>query len=350
MVDKMNTANNNKQSTLIILTHIFIWVLLLHLVYNFGGMLQSAFIMLSGERFIDEAFLIIPSLIFLFYWNSNYLIPRLFHRKTWWQYIAAIVLSTAGLLALGIAIHGLFVSMGYESDTEDWIEFFDLSIIAHLVVVGISTSLGINRIARNQAAQKRIALQKQKETELNYLKAQVSPHFLFNTLNTIYAQAHEEHAEKTAENILMLSENMRYLVREADQTRVELSKEINFINRYIDLQRLRLADRIPISYTIHGKVASQKIAPLILIPFIENVFKHGVSYENAQPITIDITVSDQQIELRTSNAMHKNQSALPTGAGIENAKKLLNHLYPDQHTLSINRNNDKFLINLTLDF
>jgi len=319
-----------------VISQIVIWLLLLQLVYDLLGLWESLEILFfEDKRFVDEAFIIIPSLILLFYWNSNYLIPKLLTIKSWWYYVPALIGSSLIFLFAGYFVFNLFWNNDYDSFI-DPIGFFEQSLILHLIVVGVSTSLGISRIAMDNARQKKDALEKQKEAELNYLKAQVSPHFLFNTLNTIYSISNDEDAPKTAETILLLSENMRYMVREASNEKVDLRKEIEFIKGYIELQLLRLGGNVAIHLSISENIDNQQIAPLLLIPFIENIFKHGVSYQSDSPIFIEIKLEQNILHLHTKNTTKKRAST-PTGAGIENTKKRLAFLYPQQHELTIKR-------------
>ena len=189
------------------------------------------------------------------------------------------------------------------------------------------------------------------QIEVSSLKNQINPHFLFNTLNAIYASALNDGASRTASNILKLSGLMRYTMENIDHRLVPLEKELNYINDYIQLQKMRLDEHTKLSYNISGNPAANKIAPLILIPFIENAFKHGVNPDKDSLIDIDIEIKAAHLLLRVSNmkvraTLHQHEKS---GRGIENAKSRLKLLYPSAHTLSIKDIAEKFEVVLWID-
>lgn len=186
--------------------------------------------------------------------------------------------------------------------------------------------------------------------ELSYLKAQINPHFLFNTLNSIYSLAIQKH-DKTADAVVKLSEMMRYVLNDDNTSFVSLDKELHYISNYIDLQKMRLSPIVRLSYTCAGDPNGKKVAPLILIPFIENAFKHGVSTEEDSDIKIEISISETQLQLLVKNYCVKinNNTLNKSGLGIENTKKRLGLLYPNNHLLKIDKIDNYFIVNLTLN-
>ena len=184
--------------------------------------------------------------------------------------------------------------------------------------------------------------------EVNFLKSQINPHFLFNTLNSIYSQAHNK-SEHTEYSILKLSELLRYVLYETGEERVLLEKDIQYINNYIDLQRIRLSSRITLRYNINGTLAGHIIAPLMLITFIENAFKHGISYTQPSVIGIDITVFEKTLTLKVSNPVVKNDTFTQGGLGLKNVTRRLELLYPGKHTLTVSQTDNQYLVNLKLD-
>jgi len=196
---------------------------------------------------------------------------------------------------------------------------------------------------------------KQTETEkanaeLSYLKAQINPHFLFNTLNSIYSLAIQKN-EKTADAVVKLSDMMRYVLNDSNINFVPLEKEINYISNYIDLQRMRLTSNVKLSYACEGNIYDKKIAPLVLIPFIENAFKHGVNSEENSDIDIKITVTETELVLIVkNNCVRANNNDLnKSGLGIENTKQRLLLLYPQQHKLNISEVDNCFIVTLSLN-
>lgn len=196
---------------------------------------------------------------------------------------------------------------------------------------------------------------KQTETEkanaeLSYLKAQINPHFLFNTLNSIYSLAIQKN-EKTADAIVKLSDMMRYVLNDSNSNFVPLEKELNYISSYIELQRMRLASNVKLSYICEGEIQDKKIAPLVLIPFIENAFKHGVNSEENSDIDIKISVTDTKLKMSVKNncVTTNNNTLNKSGLGIENTKQRLNLLYPKNYTLNISEVDQCFTVSLILN-
>ena len=184
--------------------------------------------------------------------------------------------------------------------------------------------------------------------EVNFLKSQINPHFLFNTLNTIYSQAHARSAN-TEFSILKLSELLRYVLYDSGDNKVELAKDIQYINNYIDLQRLRLSQKVTINYSISGDMTGKRIAPLLLISFIENAFKHGISYTQASSIDISIMIFEKTLTLTVVNPVIETDSFAPGGLGLKNVRRRLELLYDGRHQLEIVRNKSLHIVNLKID-
>jgi hypothetical protein len=186
--------------------------------------------------------------------------------------------------------------------------------------------------------------------ELSYLRGQVNPHFLFNTLNSIYSLAIQK-SDDTADAVVMLSGMMRYVLHDAAKDWVPLDKEMTYIEDFIALQKLRFGNTIPISFTVKGNMAGKQIAPLILMSFIENAFKHGVNAEEKSEIKIDIFIEEKELRLLVkNNKVRIGNTEEKSGLGIENTKKRLQHLYPKKHELKIVDSKDYFSVSLALQF
>jgi hypothetical protein len=181
------------------------------------------------------------------------------------------------------------------------------------------------------------------DAELKYLKAQIHPHFLFNSLNSVYAMCIEEEAPQSGKAVLQLSNMMRYVISDAHADLVDLEKEINYIKNYVALQELRLGDTAQIDFKIEGNSQSLKIAPLLLISIIENAFKYGISPEDDSPIKIHLSIQEQHLTLLVENKIHPN--ILPkesTGLGLQNTQQRLELNYPNKNCLIINNNSHLF--------
>ena len=216
-----------------------------------------------------------------------------------------------------------------------------------LLIFALSTSI---RLVSGwyKAEKQRAQVEAQKvNSELMFLKAQLNPHFLFNTLNSIYSLANKK-SDDTTVAIVTLSELMRYMIYEANEDLVPLEKEIEHIKNYISLQLLRLKDTSGVRINVHGNL-NFKIEPLLLISFIENAFKYGTDFKGKTNIRIKITVLNETLNLyvynTSSSQKAKNKNS---GIGIENIKNRLNLSYPDSHTLKITSDKNSYEVNLDL--
>jgi len=193
-------------------------------------------------------------------------------------------------------------------------------------------------------------LEKAKSTaELNALKQQINPHFLFNTLNSLYALGIEEKSDKTADGIAKLGTLMRYNLNDAQKEFIPLSKEIDYIKKYIELQELRLTKNNQLAVNILAETGNYQIAPLLLIPFIENAFKFGVSSMEQTKIDLTITMEKEVLKMHLFNTIIKNRQATKgNGIGISNTRKRLAHIYPSQYELIIEETPDEFEVHLDI--
>jgi two-component system LytT family sensor kinase len=184
--------------------------------------------------------------------------------------------------------------------------------------------------------------------EVSFLKSQINPHFLFNTLNGIYSLANSR-SPHTEEAILKLSQMLRYVLYDSSTERIELSRDIAYISNFMHLQRLRLAQKVKINYEVRGNTEKLFIAPLLMITFIENAFKHGVSYIYPSTISVEINVFGETLTLVASNTVFENNKFDTGGIGLKNAKRRLDLLYPDKYLLDIVRNNRLYVVNLKIN-
>ncbi|MBS0026762.1 sensor histidine kinase [Chitinophaga sp. 22321] len=183
--------------------------------------------------------------------------------------------------------------------------------------------------------------------ELKFLKSQINPHFLFNCLNTIYSLAHKQSAQ-TEHAILKLSTIMRYMIYESNEARVLLSQELKYLHDYIEIQRLRLPKDIQINYRLNGTADGLKIEPMLLVPFVENAFKHGISYTEDSFIDIDIATTEDMIRLTVKNSHFKERVAERGGVGLDNVLKRLELLYENEHEINIRETENQFIVDLKI--
>jgi LytS/YehU family sensor histidine kinase len=213
-------------------------------------------------------------------------------------------------------------------------------------------SLGL-RVLERQSKIEELQKEMEKEklnSELAFLKSQISPHFFFNTLNNIHSLI-SINAEDSQKAVLKLSKLMRYLLYESEQGKTMLSNEIDFMNNYIDLMKLRMSEKVKLTVTFPEKYEDRNIAPLLFVPFIENSFKHGISYREKSFINISMEVNKNSIIFKCINTLPKvkeNNDSDHNGIGLENARKRLNLLFPGAHDLKISKSENEFEILLEI--
>jgi LytS/YehU family sensor histidine kinase len=213
-------------------------------------------------------------------------------------------------------------------------------------------ALGLRVLERNALIEKRQKeLEKEKlNSELALLKNQVSPHFFFNTLNNIYSLI-SINAADSQDAVLKLSRLMRYLLYESEHGQTPLRSEIEFMHNYIDLMRLRMNDKVKLTVKFPENVENISIAPLLFIPFIENAFKHGISYRENSYINIAMTVAKESLSFHCSNSHFRSirePDSDHAGIGLDNVRKRLNLLFPGKHELRIHDSTASFEVDLII--
>lgn len=223
-----------------------------------------------------------------------------------------------------------------------------VSLVLLVMIYSLSWAVQIGKKWRSVEARAVQAEADKSMAELAFLKAQINPHFLFNTLNNIYSLAVVK-SDAAPDAIMKLSKIMRYLTDEVRDDFVDLENEVSFIEDYIDLQRLRLTGKVQLRFSVQGSLANKQIAPLILMPFIENIFKYGISNHAPSDIVIQLNTAANQLNFFCSNKIFPGvKKRERTGIGIENTKERLQHLYPATHSLNISAGPDMFTVELSL--
>ena len=288
------------------------------------------------------------------YTNLGVLIPRLFRPKKYFYYAALVLLLLAASVACNKLIFNnvidyLAPNYFFVSDLNSW-ELLQFSTI----YMGLTTLIRLSGAWFSLQESKRRLVNLEKErinSELSFLRSQLNPHFLFNSLNNIYSLVLKKDATAPA-SLLKLSSVMRYMIYESDGARVPLKKEMEYISDYVELQRLRVRSPSVIVFDIEGEIADQQIAPLIFIVFIENAFKHGVG-TGSQPTNLEIRFRIQKdrlqlIVINGKGLIDEVANAEPKGLGIDNVKKRLDLIYPGNYELLVVDGPDKYMITLDL--
>lgn len=320
--------------------HIIFWVAVV-MYFTFGYGEPGRYV-----QTLQRVLLFLPGHIFLTYTFFYFLIPRYLNTQ---RYLM--------LVSLGILTY--FVSLFYAYNVNfHLLSFLNIeSIWIGSPLIGQTTMLGaalsIKFLKQWYGEKKRnFELEQQKtKAELQLLKSQIHPHFLFNTLNNLYSHVLEQ-SPKSPEIILKLSDLLRFMVYESTEAYISLSNEIELIKHYLDLEHLRYGDRLDISFCLKGDVHNKQIIPLLFLPLIENAFKHGVSNQIDQCwIGIDINIMNDWLFFKIINSKDSTEGTTKHpfgGFGIENVKKRLALVYKDQHEIEIINSVDVFVVNLKL--
>ena len=295
----------------------------------------------------------------LFYLNYYVLVPRILLKGRMWNYI---LLSVAVLLTIG-----LFTSIAFPPSPPDDLprlagrmrqrgengpgefRFFLMTTVNFAVPYIFGTMLKVYTEWQKNEDLRKLVEKEKIQSELQFLKTQLNPHFLFNSLNTIYSLSVKQSPD-TSEAVINLSELMRYMLYEADRKLVPLGKELEYIKSYVALQRLRLSDGEDVFLKISGEERGKFVPPLLFISFIENAFKYGTDYNGKTFVKINLSVDQESIHLQVINTIGTFKAKTKSsGVGLENVKNRLNYLYPHSHVLLINNDGKTYEVNLTLN-
>jgi sensor histidine kinase YesM len=318
-------------------------------VFSWVGFLAFQFILFfSLEPLIVESkinpiyliYLLTNSLLILFFYLHHYLfLPKYFFTKRYTIYSFFIFIYLFGMILL-LSSNKSFNPF-FNQNFRNPILAFNLAIVIRFTIIYLFSFL----LATNEHKKK---LEKIKlNLELHSLKIQINPHFLFNTLNNIYSLVITK-SDLAAESITRLSAIMRYMIKDTNQDFVLIENEISYIKAYIELEKLRLTDLVSLSVLVTGNFSNKKIAPMLFLPFIENVFKHGVSNSDPSNIIIKIVLEGNDLIFEVFNTKVKTIPKIESGFGIENIQLRLNLLYPEKHLLIINNDTQKYQIILKL--
>lgn len=322
------------------LLHIFIWAAIFLI-----GILDSVFEGDSVFLFIIRA----SGALIVFYINYLVLMPKLFLKRRILPYVfsAFALIFISGELENHIEdldyFEGVYDDPFHLQHDMDGISFLIYTMF--FIIASVIKMYGVWN--KNETAKQEIENQKN-VSELTALKNQINPHFLFNSLNSICSLAVKK-SDETPEAIIMLSDMMRYMLYQSNDDFVLLQKEIEYLENYINLQKLRLANTRHVSFAVEGEVQAQKIPPLLLIAFVENAFKYGIDSSGISKVKILIKVNEDHFQFTCENIVGKRSYDTEcSGIGLENTKKRLKLLYPHKHELSITEQETMYTVDLRL--
>ena len=328
-------------------SHIIFWVLLF-----------TVFVALERDNTsilytLIEELLNVSFFIVIVYFNLLYLIPKFLTQKNFFVYVTLLIISC--LLLSPIKTVAFYFFYSNEPSIQSFI--LDNQNMYFLSTVFVAVCSTVYKVMHDWILHQREMQElenKTLESELNFLKSQINPHFLFNTLNNLYALTLKK-SDKAPEIVLRLSEMMRYMLYECNESQVLLSKEVNYLKNYLELEKLRQGKNVRIGFDIHGDLENQTIAPLMFIPFVENSFKHGLSKQISDGfVNIGIDINDKKLGLSVENS---KAPTVPSslngkksgGIGLLNIKKRLELLYPNQYLLNIEDRPNSYKISLSLE-
>ena len=331
-----------KKKTQQILLHLLFWIIIVtYFAWGFGFGVNYKASFLNASFYLPGFILIVYSLVY-------FLIPRYLINKKYIQFFAglfiviAICTAYSWLIQLRLSANSAFP--GYTMTT-------GRNILPFIHVAGIAISINLLNYWYQQKQKTTEAEKERMAAELDLLKSQIHPHFLFNTLNNLYSYTLENSA-KAPEIILKLSNLLRFMIYESNVAYIPLDKEISLLQQYIDLEQLRYSDRLDISFTITGDLNNKQIAPLLLLPFLENAFKHGISHQLDQCwISFDLRLSGSFLYFKLINSKDKDETSGFTeasGIGLQNVKRRLELLYPGKYKLETLEKEEIFIVNLEL--
>jgi two-component system, LytTR family, sensor kinase len=284
------------------------------------------------------------------YINLGYLIPRFLNQKNFMTYVLLLL----AMVAVFTPIKVMLLYITYEEvDPREFLVMNQHTIFLLLfTIAGGSTVIKIiSDWQRHQRDRKDLETQRM-QSEIKFLKSQINPHFLFNTLNSLYALTLKK-SDKAPEIVIKLSEMMRYMLYESNERRVPLQKEVNYIQNYLALEALRQSGHADIRFNVEGQITDQTIAPLIFIPFLENSFKHGLNHQISDGyVHVTMKVLDNKLLLRILNSkpalLPQPSEKTSGGIGLANVQRRLNLLYPNQYKLDIEDSDKEHIVELSL--
>jgi two-component system, LytTR family, sensor kinase len=326
----------------IFLFAIFPWPLL--------GLAEGKLTDYLGGYWLTMAISTIP----FYFINSYLLVPRYLTERKYTCYIACIMVC----VLFSAILHALFYNVTTLPDSivpQRSIFRVPFYIFPMLLLFGLSTSFELVRSSEMKMLKEEGIEKEKMVAELSFLKYQINPHFLFNSLNNIFSLA-EKKSNQTGAAVMLLSNIMRYVLYETNHGKIPLLKEIRHAEDYIAMHRLRISDQgdISIHFVYDGDLQRAEIEPLILIPFIENAFKHGISYSKPSTIDITLVVTGHSLVFNVVNTKRagteqRTAASQHCGIGIANTKRRLDLIYSNRYELDIDDSKDYYMVELKID-
>ncbi len=340
-----------KRKWVIVLLHLSVWTLL----FLFPILLQKSVQNAKGGAHKDDNsnlffyLSVFTNLIWMafFYFNVFVLMPKLFYKKRWLLYILIQLIMLTSLALF----HWFFLAFVGQHPFS-FTGFLLFNTFPFVFILACSTAYRViqDRIQSEQLQQARET--ETLKTELSFLRSQVNPHFMFNVLNNMVALARKK-SDLLEPSLIQLSSLLRYMLYETDEDKVPLQKEVDYLNSYIDLQKQRYGKKLVVKTNVEICDNNYEIEPMLLIPFVENAFKHGTGMIEEPTIIVELKACNNQVHFSVQNKISSSPieeiKDKTSGIGLTNVKRRLNLLYGNRHTLDIKKENGWFVTSLQLN-
>lgn len=341
---------------ILIAAHTLFWILILSFFLFFVGPNVARNIKVINPIFYTIVNFGVYGLIniSIFYVSLFVVIPLTADRKKYGLFIlmSALLVVVYGLLKYAIAYNFKDYYLTVGPQQLEVPKQFKPYILSTLVPSGFMLFFSVvyKAIAewfRNDSVKKELTHQKS-QAELQFLKSQINPHFLFNTLNNIYALAYKKSDDAPAA-ILKLSEIMRYMLKESDDYKVNIEDELKYLQSYIDLNSIRYKEGVFLNIDLNLDSNNYRIMPMLLISFIENIFKHGLVNDSNFPVLIKLDIDKGKLNFSSSNTVRKGNKDESSGIGLKNIMRRLDLMYPNNYKLKIKEENNLFQLTLSIN-
>lgn len=343
-----------------LLLHIGFWLL----YWLLNGYVE---VFLSNSSFVDLPFwqrlwkgfgtrlIILPLEMGFAYYSMYVILPKYFKGRSYWklllEFLAVFTLVfTLYRLLIPYVIYPYIYLLPYPANTFDvWLPRYIYTAIRFVSVTGMALTIKLLRIRFQQLAKEKLLTEEKLQNELRFLRSQTNPHFLFNTLNNLYALARKK-SDQTAPVIMKLSKLLRFMLYECNQERITVEQEVQVIEDYLELEKLRYNKRLAVRFEKEIDEPSTRITPLLLLPLIENAFKHGTSETRFETfVHIELHIAKQQLRLQVENSKDEEQNDSAEGIGLSSVSRQLELLYPKGHQLEIQRDKETFTVDLSIN-
>lgn len=354
----MTTVSKLPRNYLTIITHVSLWVVFLGapILFEPGGPNEIPMVMRDFpppeiRRSVGVALNL--ALITLFYLNYSLFLPCFYLKGKVWQYFLAILSAYCTFQLIGFLLRNYLFKYIFHIPVQETVAQLSIifSTIFFVLMWAASSGFRLNDEWRRTENQRRETESRRLEAELALLKSQINPHFLLNSLNNLYALSLTQ-PDKTPDALLKLSEMVAYILHECNRPKVPLAHDLKFLENYLALQRLRLPPNIVPNVSLPQHIPDLDIEPMILITFVENAFKHGLTTKQPCTIEVSVQIESNNLTLKVENPVlpaKNEQINNPQGIGIANTTTRLTHAYPEKHRLDIKNDGTVYKVKLEIE-